>query len=75
MDKSVEREPIGIECSTPGMFWQGALPRKFANFKVQNEECHYYDVGIDIRSPLQKVGVGHSICWQAKVFSSYKQIW
>jgi hypothetical protein len=25
------------------MFWQGALPRKFANFKVQNEECHYYD--------------------------------
>jgi hypothetical protein len=25
------------------MFWQGALPRKFANFKVQNEEYHYYD--------------------------------
>jgi len=24
------------------MFWQGALPRKFANFKVQNDECHYY---------------------------------
>jgi hypothetical protein len=24
------------------MFWQGALPRKFVNFKVQNEECHYY---------------------------------
>jgi hypothetical protein len=24
------------------MFWEGALPRKFANFKVQNEECHYY---------------------------------
>jgi len=22
------------------MFWQGALPRKFANFKVQNDECH-----------------------------------
>jgi hypothetical protein len=42
MNKSAEREPIGIECSTPRMFWQGALPRKFANFKVQNEECHYY---------------------------------
>jgi hypothetical protein len=25
------------------MFCQGALPRKFANFKVQNEECHYYE--------------------------------
>jgi hypothetical protein len=25
------------------MFWQGALPRKFTNFKMQNEECHYYD--------------------------------
>jgi hypothetical protein len=25
------------------MFWQGALPRKFANFKMQNEECHYYE--------------------------------
>jgi len=22
------------------MFWQGALPRKFANFKMQNDECH-----------------------------------
>jgi len=27
------------------MFWQGALPHKFANFKVQNEECHYYGLG------------------------------
>jgi hypothetical protein len=26
------------------MFWQGALPRKFANFKVQNDECHYFGV-------------------------------
>jgi hypothetical protein len=24
------------------MLWQGALPSKFANFKMQNEECHYY---------------------------------
>ncbi len=24
------------------MFWQGALPRKFTNFKVQNDECHYF---------------------------------
>ncbi len=24
------------------MFWQGALPHKFANFKVQNDECHYF---------------------------------
>ncbi len=22
------------------MFWQGALPRKFVNFKMQNDECH-----------------------------------
>jgi hypothetical protein len=22
------------------MFWQGALPCKFANFKMQNDECH-----------------------------------
>jgi hypothetical protein len=26
------------------MFWQGALPRKFANFKMKSEECHYYDL-------------------------------
>jgi hypothetical protein len=26
------------------MFWQSALPRKFVNFKMQNEECHYYDI-------------------------------
>jgi hypothetical protein len=24
------------------MFWQGVLPCKFVNFKMQNEECHYY---------------------------------
>jgi hypothetical protein len=30
------------------MFWQGALPRKFVNFKVQNEECHYYDATYDV---------------------------
>jgi hypothetical protein len=24
------------------MFWQGALPHKFVNFKMKNEECHYY---------------------------------
>jgi hypothetical protein len=22
------------------MFWQGALPHKFTNFKMQNDECH-----------------------------------
>ncbi len=26
------------------MFWQGVLPCKFANFKVQNDECHYYAI-------------------------------
>jgi hypothetical protein len=31
-----------VNIRAPRMFWQGALPRKFANFKVQNEECHYY---------------------------------
>jgi hypothetical protein len=25
------------------MFSQGALPRKFANFKMQNDECHNED--------------------------------
>jgi hypothetical protein len=30
-----------VNIRAPRMFWQGVLPRKFANFKVQNEECHY----------------------------------
>jgi hypothetical protein len=32
-----------VNIRAPRMFWEGALPRKFANFKVQNEECHYYE--------------------------------
>jgi hypothetical protein len=31
-----------VNIRAPRMFWQGVVPRKFANFKVQNEECHYY---------------------------------
>ncbi len=31
-----------VNIRAPRMFLQGVLPRKFANFKVQNEECHYY---------------------------------
>jgi hypothetical protein len=33
-------QPVNIRA--PRMFWQGALPRKFENFKMQNEECHNY---------------------------------
>jgi hypothetical protein len=24
--------------------FKNSLPRKFANFKVKNEECHYYGI-------------------------------
>jgi hypothetical protein len=34
-----------VNIRTPRMFWEGALPCKFANFKMQNEECHYYAIG------------------------------
>jgi hypothetical protein len=35
-----------VNIRAPRMFRQGVLPHKFANFKVQNEECHYYALSI-----------------------------
>ncbi len=49
-----------VNIHAPRMFWEGALPRKFANFKVQNEKCHYYDTFVIKKQTWQQKRQGES---------------